>query len=187
MSLYRARFGDDYFGFWVGGCRFLVLNTVAYWHPEAIGDALKEQDSWLRRELADAKAASAQHIVLFSHVAPFLYYPDEPEAYFNIAPARRADLVALALGAGVTHWFCGHFHRNAIGRAGALEIVTSSAVGATITPSDEDPLGLRGIKSINLDSAAAGLRIVRVERAAIRHRWVTLDNCPAVADLTLPE
>lgn len=44
---------------------------------------------------------------------------------------------------GVSHVFCGHYHRNITGFYKNIEIVTTCALGA---PMGEDPSGLRIVK-----------------------------------------
>ena len=54
----------------------------------------------------------------------------------------------------------GHYHRNALARDGALEMITTSAVGR--------PLG----------DAPSGLRIVKVWPDRIEHAYYGLDEVP---------
>lgn len=39
--------------------------------------------------------------------------PDEPDGYFPLPTAVRTHLLRRCARAGVTHWFAGHYHRNA--------------------------------------------------------------------------
>ena len=49
---FRDKFGDDYFAFWAGGVRFLVLNSQYYEDASLVVDLKKAQDAWLDKELA---------------------------------------------------------------------------------------------------------------------------------------
>jgi hypothetical protein len=62
------------------------------------------------------------HKVIFSHIPPFIYKPDEDNGYFNLNKHVRENLLTRAMEAGVTKWFCGHYHRNAGGLCGGLEV-----------------------------------------------------------------
>ena len=52
IQQFRDRFGDDYFAFWAGGVRFLVLNSQYYEDPSLVLDLKEAQDQWLDKELA---------------------------------------------------------------------------------------------------------------------------------------
>jgi hypothetical protein len=80
-----------------------------------------------------------------------------------------------------THWFCGHYHRNAGGvyrnNDITLECVTSGAVGTTLTTKeDENPLGLSGMGSVDLSEETSGFRIVNVTSTNVTHVWKSLSE-----------
>ena len=70
-----------------------------------------------RAELERARQSQAQPIVIFAHHPWFLKAADEPE-YFNIPRARRAAYLGLFQEFDVKQLFSGHYHRNALARAG---------------------------------------------------------------------
>lgn len=37
VQRYVSEFGDDYFGFWVGGVRGIVINSNLYYDPSKVG------------------------------------------------------------------------------------------------------------------------------------------------------
>lgn len=85
--------------------------------------------------------------------------------------------------AGVSHWFCGHYHRNAGGifrdthHKRQLEVVTTAAVGGNIkTNVKGDRLGLSGMESISIDSDTSGLRVVKVNPNGISHEFSSLSH-----------
>ena len=85
---------------------------------------------------------------------------DEPEQYYNLPVERRREILKLFGDAGVRYVFAGHYHRNALARDGALEIVTTGPVGK---PLGADP---------------SGFRIVIVTRDSVIHRYYALDSIP---------
>ncbi|EGD80016.1 CSTP1 protein [Salpingoeca rosetta] len=137
------------------------------------GDASKKS----RGAERDTRPRIVQKIV-FGHIPPFLFEEDEPDGYFNIAPEMRARLLGIAKKAGVRLWMSGHYHRNAVGRAGELEAVTTSAVGTTLHPSGIDPLGLKGFDDFQCGEQHSGFRVVRVYEDRIEHDWYTMANVP---------
>jgi 3',5'-cyclic AMP phosphodiesterase CpdA len=88
----------------------------------------------------------------------------EQEAWLRSELARRVSGPFEEFG--VTHVFAGHYHRNALGRAGELEMVTSGPVGM--------PLG----------EAKSGIRVVVVRDGAIEHRYYELGEIPNSVDLS---
>ena len=165
LATYRRNYGDDYFGFWVGGVRCLAINSSLFSKPEGAPDAQEAQEAWFRRELKSAREQKATHILVFQHHSWFLTQPDEPDQYFNIPLIRRQPALAAMRAAGVRAAFAGHYHRNAYGRDGELEMITTSAVGR---PLGKDP---------------SGFRIVKVYRDRLDQRYYGLDEVPERVDL----
>ncbi|MBI3910236.1 MAG: metallophosphoesterase [Armatimonadetes bacterium] len=165
LADYRRRFGDDWFSFWVGGVCCLVLNSCLYSDPSGAPGEQERQAAWFARTLEAADQAGARHILVFQHHPWFLEKPDEPDGYFNIPRERREPALALMRRAGVRAIFAGHYHRNASGRDGQMEMVTTSAVGR---PLGNDP---------------SGLRIVAVYEDRIAHHYYSLDEVPEAVAL----
>jgi len=165
LAAYRREFGDDRFTFWVGGVCCLVLNTNLYWDPRGAPKEQARQEAWFARELTAAREAGAKQILVFQHHPWFLTKPDEPDDYFTIPRARREPALALMRAAGVRAIFAGHYHRDAYGRDGNLEMITTSAVGM---PLGNDP---------------SGFRIVKVYEDRIEHTYYGLDEVPKAVSL----
>lgn len=161
LAGYREQFGRDWYRFRQGGVYGIVLNSQLIHSPAGAPDEAAAQLAWLRRELDAAKASGAPQILVFQHHPYFLSTPDEPDQYFNIPVERRALYLGLFRAAGVRAIFAGHYHRNAHGWDGALEMVTTGPVGK---PLGEDP---------------SGFRIVRIGEAGLDHAYVSLDAVPA--------
>lgn len=162
---FKDNFGDDYFGFWVGGVRFLVLNSQLYEDASKVEDMKKEQDVWLDAELAAAKSSGCKHLVLFQHIPWFLQTADEEDEYFNINRDVRIPMLEKFLAAGVNAIFCGHYHRNAGGSYKGIQEVVTSAMGC--------PLG----------ETPSGLRVVKVHETSISNQYYGMDDIPAKVDL----
>jgi UDP-2,3-diacylglucosamine pyrophosphatase LpxH len=90
---------------------------------------LVAQQKWLEQQLRDAKAAKARQILLFQHHPLFLTKENEPDQYFNIPLVRRTPLLEQLKQTDGRAVFAGHYHRNAYGRAGAMEMITTGPVG----------------------------------------------------------
>ena len=99
--------------------------------------------------------------MIFMHHSLFLKDENEADEYFNINTERRKIYLELFKKYGVKQVFAGHYHRNAYGRTGDLEMITTGPVGR--------PLGV--------DSS--GFRIVNVKGKIVDHQYYELDSLPA--------
>lgn len=160
LAEYRAHFGPDWYRFEAPDLYGIVLNSGLIAAPEQAPAEAAAQEQWLRAELGRARASGARHILVFQHHPWFLDAADEPDAYFNIPLERRTRYLSWFREAGVSHVFAGHYHRNAGGFDGDLEMVTTGPVGR---PLGEDP---------------SGFRIVRVSSAGITHEYIGLGAIP---------
>ncbi len=165
IASYQENFGDDYFSFWVGGVCNIVLNSNVLKDPSGAPKVLAAQQTWLDQQLREAKAAKAKHIFLFQHHPLFLKREEEPDQYFNIPLERRTPLLDQLKQADVRAVFAGHYHRNAYGRAGTMELITTGPVGR---PLGEDP---------------SGFRIVIVDETKIQHQYWAMDDVPEKINL----
>jgi len=165
LAAYEKVFGPDRFTFRHGGMVGIVLNSSVIHSPQDSAAQLAAQDGWLRTELAKARAEKPRHIVVFQHHPWFIANAGEADQYFNIPIARRAAYLALFREFGVRYLFCGHYHRNAEARDGAIENITSGPVGK--------PLG----------GAKSGLRVAIVRDDLIEHRYYELGDLPVAVEL----
>jgi 3',5'-cyclic AMP phosphodiesterase CpdA len=148
LRAYRATFGPDWYSFRQGAVYGIVLNSQLIDAPEEVPGEARDQLAWLRDELIRAQSSGVQHILVFQHQSYFLEKPDEADQYFNIDAGSRAVYLALLKNSGVEAVFAGHYHRNAHGRDGTLEMITTGPVGK---PLGDDPSGFR-IVAIGEDS-----------------------------------
>jgi 3',5'-cyclic AMP phosphodiesterase CpdA len=160
LAAYTKRFGPDYFSFTIGSFVGIAVDSCLFYAPDKAPDAASRQERWLESELARARRDGARHIVVFQHHPPFVGDPAEPDGYENVPMATRGRLLALFHQAGVRHVFAGHYHQNALARAGDLQVVTTGPIG----------MPLRGAKS--------GLRVAIVKDAGIEHRYYDLGDLP---------
>lgn len=160
LAIYRKHFGKDYYTFRSGNIFGIVLNSSLIKDPSLAPDETSAQDAWLSKALEEAGNSKAKNIMVFMHHSLFLTDPNEQDQYFNISTERRKIYLDLFHKYQVKHVFAGHYHRNALGRSGDLEMITTGPVGR--------PLG----------SDSSGFRIVNVKGRAVDHKYYTLDSLP---------
>lgn len=161
LARYREDFGRDWYSFRHGDVYGIVLNSVIMDEPPAMQGEVDAQLAWLRAELPRARASGAAQILVFQHHPYFLEAPDEDDGYYNIPKQPRRIYLDLFKAHGVRAVLAGHYHRNAHGRDGALEMITTGPVGR---PLGDDP---------------SGLRIVRFSAEGLAHTYHGLDQVPA--------
>jgi 3',5'-cyclic AMP phosphodiesterase CpdA len=160
LAAWAKRFGPDYYSFRHGDLAGIVLNSCLIAAPQGVPTEAAAQDKWLEAELASARKGAARHIVVFLHHPLFANSPDEPDKYENLPLERRTRLLDLFRKAGVRQVFAGHYHKNALARAGDIEMVTSGPVGM--------PLG----------DGRSGLRVGIVTEGGIEHRYYDFGVLP---------
>jgi 3',5'-cyclic AMP phosphodiesterase CpdA len=160
IAAYRRTVGPDYYSFQRANIYGIVLDASLLGAPARAQTLATEQEEWLKQELVKAQASGARHIVVFQHQSFFLEKPDEPAQYYNIPLEPRRHYLDLLKAGGVRYVFAGHYHRNALGRDGQLEMITTGAVGR---PNAPDP---------------SGLRIVTIGEEALPHTFYSLGNIP---------
>ena len=166
VAAYVKHFGRDYFSFRSGSLAGIVLNSSLIHSPGKAPALYDAQAAWLREELARLRASDARHRVVFQHHPWFLREAAEPDEYFNIPLERRSLYLSLFREAGVKYLFSGHYHRNASGKAGDIEMITSGPVGM--------PLG---------QGTHSGLRVVIVRDSGLTHRYYSFGELPNHIDL----
>lgn len=168
LAAYRKRVGPDYYTFRIGEIAGFVLNSNLEKAPQKVPGEAEKMESWLRVELDKAKRDGVKHLIVFQHISFFLSDPDEDDQYFNIPKETRRRYLKLLRDAGVRYVFAGHYHRNAEGRDGELDMVTTGPVGM--------PLG----------GAKSGMRLVTVNRAGVQHKYYELGELPETIEAEKP-
>lgn len=161
IRTYQDHFGPDHYTFRSGNIFGIVLNSSLIKDPSKAPEEAAAQEAWVRTALEDGKNSGSRNIMIFMHHPFFLKSADEPNEYFNIDIDRRKMYLELFDKYKVRQIFAGHYHRNAGGRAGNIEMITTGPVGR--------PLG----------SDSSGFRIVDVNGTAITHKYYPLDSLPA--------
>ena len=142
---------------------FIVINSQYYKDGTLVEDLKNGQEKWLDEQLK--LATTAKHAVVFLHIPLFLESADEDDQYFNLSKKDREKILKKLKEAGVKYIFAGHYHKNAGGFDGDLEMVVTSAIGF--------PLG----------EDKPGMRVVTVKEDKITHSFEDLDNFPKVVVL----
>lgn len=188
LDLYRSRWGDDYFSFWVGGVYFMVLNSQFYMDSSKTEIQRKDQDAWIEAQFEALKKRQPKHAVVLSHVPPFIAEPTETQGWANWEIEPRERIVKLAKNAGVRIWLCGHYYGNAVAVDEDLEVVTCAGVGSNINWTANPGVVATSIRPdfekcvgdppLLADSQHSGLRIVRLDEEGPRHSWFVLNDAP---------
>jgi 3',5'-cyclic AMP phosphodiesterase CpdA len=161
LATYRGIFGPDRFTFEYGNSRFLVLNSSILAQGKHVPDEVAEQFEWTRTELERAKSEGVRNIFVVQHHPWFLESADEPPQIMSLRPDVRKPYLELFEEYGVRATFAGHAHRNALGRHGSMEMITT----ASITPP--------------FSGEPAGIRIVRISGESIEHEYFALEDIPS--------
>jgi 3',5'-cyclic AMP phosphodiesterase CpdA len=169
VAAYVRTIGPDHYSFRAGSLAGVVLNSSLIHTPAKAAPLYDAQLTWLRTELARLKAGGARHLVVFQHHPWFLENADEADQYFNIPLERRGLHLSMFRDAGVKYLFSGHYHRNASGRVGDLEMTTTGPVGM--------PLG---------EGSQSGLRVVIVSDSGLTHRYYQLGELPNRIEIKSP-
>ena len=160
LAYYREHFGKDYYSFRQGEIYGIVLDSNLIASPSRVQAEADRQEAWLKEELGKAATSGARHTVIFQHISWFLEKPDEAAQYFNIPIEARKKYLALLKSSGVRYVFAGHYHRNAYGKDGDLEVITNGPVSR---PLGTDP---------------QGIRIVSVKGDTLEHRYYSFGEIP---------
>jgi len=155
IHTFKKNYGYDRFSFKHKGSLFIGFNTSII--KNDLPKLQNRQFKWLKKKLNGGKKAG--HVILFCHYPFFLHSVDEPEAYFNISPAKRLKYIELFKANHVEAVFSGHLHKNKENNYDGIQWITTSAVGK---PLGSDPSGIRIVKvfSDRIESNYYGLNKV---------------------------
>ncbi|MEO6684173.1 MAG: metallophosphoesterase [Ginsengibacter sp.] len=161
---YNKIFGADYYKFEYGNMLGIVLNSMYLHSPQKVPAQALAQEQWLIKTLQQVKQNRYKHIMVFMHHPWFLEKADEPNQYFNIPLNTRKKYLDLFKANDVKYLFSGHYHRNAFGTDGELQMVTTGPVGM--------PLG----------KDSSGFRIIKVKGDKVEYPYYGLDEVPTRFD-----
>jgi 3',5'-cyclic AMP phosphodiesterase CpdA len=159
LAAYREKFGRDYYTFRHGSMEGIVLDSSLIQKPVNAPEEAAKQEQWLKTELDKAQKDGVEAIV-FQHIPYFLEREDEPDQYFNVPTEIRKHYLDLLRQYHVRYVFAGHYHRNAGGEAGGLQMITTGPVG------------------MPLDHAQSGFRIAKVSDGAVEQRYFQFGEMP---------
>ncbi len=168
LAAYRKAHGADYYSFREGTLYGIVLNSSLFKAPAKVAAEAAKQEAWLEAELKKAQAAGVVPVV-FQHIPFFLEKGDEPDQYFNIPMETRLRVVGMLKKYGVHYVFAGHYHRNAYGKDGDLEMVTSGPAGKGFGPE------------------GSGIRIAELKGTTVAHKWYGLGEIPNQYPIPAPK
>ena len=137
LKKYREKIGKDYFTVEHKGYTFVVANTQL-WKAPVAGESEKH-DAWFRGALESAKAKGSP-VVVVTHYPLFVKQPDEKEGYYNIAPAKRKELLALFEENGVVAMLAGHTHKLVVNEYKGIQMVNGETTSKNF---DKRPMGFR--------------------------------------------
>jgi len=155
LQRYRETMGRDYYSFEHHGYTFIVVNTQLWKSP--VEPETSKHDSWFAGKLATASDNSSS-IFVVGHHPLFLADVDEKEAYFNIAPPRRKEILGLFRRHGVVAMLTGHTHRLCDNQHQGVFFLSGETT------------------SKNFDKRPLGFRLWEVDAPdSIRHRFIPLE------------
>lgn len=160
IRLYKKWFGEDYYAFSHKGCRFIVIDTTLIRDPDKCPEYVSEMKAWMVNELKTAREKGYAQTLMVGHHPWFLNETDEENEYFNMPKTLRLEYLDLFRQHGVEYIFAGHYHRNKVVKDDGLEMITSGPIGPSL---GKDP---------------SGIRIVKVHRDHIEHKYYGLEDVP---------
>jgi predicted MPP superfamily phosphohydrolase len=160
LAAYRKRFGPDYYAFRVGDIAGFVLNSNLEKAPQNVPEEAARMERWLQTELAKARHDGVKRLIVFQHIPFFLADRNEEDQYFNIPRDTRLRYLEILHEYGVRQVFAGHYHRNAWGLDGDLEMVTSGPVG------------------MPLEGGKSGIRVVTSAASGVTHKYYDFGELP---------
>jgi len=178
VEKYVSEFGDDYFTFDTAHMQGIAINSQLFYDSADCAHLLEAHRVWLNETLKTID--KTKQLIIFSHIAPFIQNPEEPNGYFNLPMDIRRELLDLFHDAGARAWFAGHFHRNAGGWFKDMEVVVTGSVSCMIGTNEEGVYNDKSGLGPPLDPEESGVRIVQVRAQkeqggqSVTHDWVTL-------------
>jgi len=187
-QLYKDEFGDDYFAFWCGGVKFIAVNSQIIQGLEESNELAKAHQEWFDEELArhmdDNKPV---HLVAMAHIPPFCFDMKEASCNFNWPEEKRKTWLDKMVDAGVSKFYCAHYHHRSGGRYRELEVVVAAAIGThikrkTVPEEIKDDIVQRAnfllagesFGGLKLEEDLSGLQVVTVTKEGLSEEWLTI-------------
>jgi len=183
---YNNELQDNYFTFWAGGVRYIVLNSQIMQRLETSDELSFAHENWFNAELTRQHKRNPVHLVVFCRIPPFCYDIDEMNTNFNWPRRKRVIWLDKMVAANVKKIYCSQFERSFRRVYKGLEIVASASIGTKIftkpIPNESKLSWLKEVNSrLNFDASAinssdemCGLQIVKVSRNVLTERWLSV-------------
>ncbi len=137
LGYYRRTVGDDYYAFLHKGYAFIVTNTQLW--KVSVENESDSHDLWFKETVAE-QSKNRQPIFVIGHHPLYIEQPDEEEAYFNISPGKRKELLTLFVQNNVVAYLSGHKHEVVINKFENIQLVTGETTSKNF---DGRPMGFR--------------------------------------------
>eukprot|EP01084_Bolivina_argentea_P215948 366747_1 len=195
INNYQQHFGADYYAFWCGGMRGIVLNTQLLVNPSAAPHRAEAQERWAMLEMSLAELNS-HHLVVFQHHPWFQNaINEEPNSICSPIPTCiRIHWLARMAYCKVKVIFAGHLHFpsvNNIDRVAVIEKARTMGLDMSGIVKDqekeadwteEETSCMRQIVTESLadpvHSNNPGMTVVRVGKDNIESQFYPLDDFP---------
>lgn len=142
LDRYLNVFGYDYKRFDVKGWRLLVGNSQYWQSPKDMEIAGRQEryNAWVKDELTAAASDCGGHVILASHIPPFVSSVGEKGSYENHPQNGRKERLKAYLRSGVRFYLCGHLHKTLMRCWRDLTLLNAEVTSRSF---DERPLGFR--------------------------------------------
>ena len=154
LAIYREIIGKDYYTFEYAGYAFVVTNTQLW--KTHIGEESDIHDRWFKEKMSRTDGKQSPVFVIGHHPL-FVERVDEAEAYFNLPPIKRQELLDLFSTSKVVAYLSGHKHETLLNDYEGIQLVTGEST------------------SKNFDNRPLGFRLWEVGKDSVWHRFVQLN------------
>jgi hypothetical protein len=174
-------FGADWYGFWFGGMRGLVLNSALILDEET--SLSKAQEEWFDGECEQGQLGG-HHLVVFTYHRWFERNPNEEDAETTIPKAPRLRWLRKLQQGKVRHLFAGGAtSATKLVRPGDLpKLELAEDAGEDEEDEEADAAAARVVEA-SCTGASSGLRVAEVFEDRIDHKCHHIDAIPDRADL----
>jgi len=189
VKMFKEEFGDDYFSFWCGGVKFIVLNSQILQGLPLSNELSIAHEKWADTEFEMKNENEPVHTVVMCHIPPFCWDVEEKHTNFNWPMEKRKMWLDKMEKGKVKKVYCSHYHRRAGGTYKDLEVVVSGALGTHIS-TKRVPLELEGSRldeinfklsyqgfgGVETNEETSGLQVVTVCEDGLTEEWLNINR-----------
>jgi len=189
VKMFKEEFGDDYFSFWCGGVKFIVLNSQIVQGLPLSNELSIAHEKWADIEFEMKYENEPVHSVVMCHIPPFCWDVEEKHTNFNWPKEKRKKWLDKMERGKVKKVYCSHYHRRAGGKYKDLEVVVSGALGTHIKTKsvplelegsslDEInfKLSYQGFGGVETNEETSGLQVVTVSEDGLSEEWLNINR-----------